>query len=275
MPAFQINDEEWSALVEEPGDIFLVYCSIRRFMDYRTGVAGKTRRISEQMISEVLYVAPTRGRHESGSPTRQRVRSVIDRLVKLKVIVPVGPMVYELPLATSDLSSKTSATDEQPDQQPYQQPNENQAKPSNSGALGDSGNESTTGSASPETLNSNLPPVSGNTYTQHNAHVREIGSRPRFQMTDSWEPSPQTFAAVLHRNGLQNATLDPDLLLEFRSYWIGHPDKHYTQAQWEHRLAQQLKRNQQLSEGATHETHRRNAPRRTRNAIDVYNDNNW
>ena len=50
MPAFQINDAEWAALVEEPGDVFLLYCSIRRFMDYATGIAGIKRRISEQML---------------------------------------------------------------------------------------------------------------------------------------------------------------------------------------------------------------------------------
>ena len=93
MSAFQINDEEWAALVEEPGDIFLAYCAIRRAMDYRTGIAGRVKRISEQMLSEVLYVAPLRGRHESGSPTRQRVRSVIARLGSLGALVQVGPMV--------------------------------------------------------------------------------------------------------------------------------------------------------------------------------------
>ncbi|BCD83615.1 hypothetical protein PSm6_00220 [Pseudomonas solani] len=161
MPAFLISDEEWSALVEEPGDVFLTYCAIRRVMDFGTGVAGKVRRISEQMLSEVLYVAPCRGRHESGSPSRQRIRSIVDRLIKLGALVQIGPMVFQLPLASRDSTPKRSATDEQPDQQPDQQPNSNQTNSSNNNDLGGNHQASATGSESLDFGNSNLPPVSG------------------------------------------------------------------------------------------------------------------
>lgn len=50
MPSFQINDEEWDALFDEPHQLLKVYCAIRMFMDYRTGIAGETRRLSEQML---------------------------------------------------------------------------------------------------------------------------------------------------------------------------------------------------------------------------------
>lgn len=274
MPAFQINDDEWSALVEEPGDIFLAYCSIRRVMDYRTGVAGRSRRISEQMISEVLYVAPCRGRHESGSPTRQRVRSTVDRLVKLGVLVPVGPMVYELPLASRDGASKTSATDEQPDQQPYQQPTTNQPEPTDCGASGDLDTALATASESGETGNSNLPPVSGVNPTAHIAHAC---ANDRFPMHDAWEPDRQSFHAVLFRNGMANVRFHPDQLLEFRSYWIARPDKQQTQAQWEHQLAQQLKRTIRIheNEGPRHEASGRAAAGRARNAFEILTDDNW
>nr|EKX0492007.1 hypothetical protein [Pseudomonas aeruginosa]EKX0492040.1 hypothetical protein [Pseudomonas aeruginosa] len=53
MPSFQINDEEWDALFDEPHQLLKVYCAIRMFMDYRTGIAGETRRLSEQMLIEV------------------------------------------------------------------------------------------------------------------------------------------------------------------------------------------------------------------------------
>lgn len=275
MPAFLINDAEWNALVEEPGDVFLAYCAIRRFMDYGTGVAGERRRLSEQMIREVLYVAPTRGRHESGSPSRQRVRSVIDRLIKLGILAPIGPMVFELPLADRDGLSKRSATNQQPHHQPDQQPTQIPLKPSKNAALTEDTDGSETTSASPNIGNSNLPPVSGKTNTQHNACARETDSRARFAMTDSWEPELGTFEAVLHRNGLSNKPLNPDHLLEFRSYWIAQPDKHNTQAQWEHKLAQQLKRQHQISEGKPNETSRPNAGKRARNAVDVLNNDRW
>ncbi|MCC4260801.1 hypothetical protein LL270_09045 [Pseudomonas aestusnigri] len=161
MAAFQINDEEWGAFDGEPGDLFKAYCAIRRVMDYRTGVAGRVRRISEQMLSETLYVAPLRGRHESGSPTRQRVRSVIARLQALGLLVSIGPMVFELPLATRIGPSKSSATNEQPDQQPDQQPINSQDEASSNAASSGPCSGSATGSESRDSLNSNLPQGSG------------------------------------------------------------------------------------------------------------------
>ena len=170
MPPFQINDAEWSLLVEEPAEVFKLYCVLRRVMDFATGVAGgEKRRINEQALREALYVAPIRGRHESGSPTRQKVRSLIDRLVVLGALQPIGPLVFQLPLATRDSPAKGSATNQQPDQQPHQQPEQlpinNQVKPSNSGALvevaGGSASNTAIVSATPETPISNLPPESG------------------------------------------------------------------------------------------------------------------
>ena len=145
MPSFQINDAEWSALADEPADVFKLYCAIRRFMDYRTGVSGQKRRLSEQMFREELYIAPTRGRHESGSPTRQKVRSLVDRLITLGAITPVGPLVYQLPNADWDSPFKTSATDEQPDQQPDQQPEETPENLNEPGASDQSEQGSTRG----------------------------------------------------------------------------------------------------------------------------------
>ena len=180
MAAFQINDEEWGAFDGEPGDLFKAYCAIRRVMDYRTGVAGRARRISEQMLSEALYVAPLRGRHESGSPTLQRVRSVIARLQSLGLLVSIGPMVFELPLATRTGPSKSSATDEQPDQQPYEQPISNQAKASNGGACSDTDNGSATASEPGGPLNSNLPQGSGKPKTLNPPVVPPKAKSPKF-----------------------------------------------------------------------------------------------
>ena len=67
-------------------------------------------------------------------------------------------------------------------------------------------------------------------------------AQTKFSLHDAWEPDPQTFTAVLFRNGMANQTFEADQLLEFRSYWISRPDDLKTQAQWEHALAQQLKR---------------------------------
>lgn len=103
-------------------------------------------------------------------------------------------------------------------------------------------------------------------------------AQEKFSLHDAWEPDPETFTAVLFRNGMANQTFHPDQLLEFRSYWISRPDDLKTQAQWEHALAQQLKRQhrtQQANGGTPNETGRRTAQGRTRNAHDILTDDSW
>lgn len=103
-------------------------------------------------------------------------------------------------------------------------------------------------------------------------------AQTKFSLHDAWEPDPATFTAVLFRNGMANQTFEADQLLEFRSYWISRPDDLKTQAQWEHALAQQLKRQartQQANGGSPNETGRRITPSRTRNAHDILTDPTW
>lgn len=102
-------------------------------------------------------------------------------------------------------------------------------------------------------------------------------AQEKFSLHDAWEPDPKTFTAVLFRNGMANQTFHADQLLEFRSYWISRPDDLKTQAQWEHALAQQLKRQArtQQAQGLSHETGGRIAQRRTRNAHDILTDPDW
>ncbi|MBI6912476.1 hypothetical protein JET72_00930 [Pseudomonas juntendi] len=234
MPAFQITDAEWSALAEEPADVFKLYCAIRRFMDYRTGVSGVARRLSEQMFREELYIAPTRGRHESGSPTRQKVRSLVDRLISIGALTPIGPLVFQLPHADWDGASKTSATDEQPDQQPHQQPSNNHPEAPDSLGCGESAIESATTSESVDSLISNLPPISVKSTSTGNA--REAFAMP---LTD-WEPQPKTFKAFAFANSVPVTSLTPEILAAFRTYWHVRPNVEKTQAQWEQQLVSHL-----------------------------------
>lgn len=184
MPPFQINDAEWSLLVEEPAEVFKLYCFLRRTMCFASGIAGgEKRRLSEQALREALYVAPLRGRHDSGSPTRQKVRSLVDRLVALGALQPVGPLVFVLPLATRDGPAKTSATNEQPDQQPHQKPDQqpmnNQPEASKNGASDLFQEQSATQSATaPETPGapiSNLPPESGKSTNKSKSLLAQDG----------------------------------------------------------------------------------------------------
>lgn len=233
MPAFQINDDEWGALVEEPAELFKLYCGIRRVMDYRTGIAGKSRRISEQMLREVLYVAPLPGRHAPAEVTRQKVRSLLKRLEALGLTVSLGPLVLQLPLATSDGLSKTGATKEQPEQQPQEQPPEESPEANEYGASSSPEDGAATTGESPEPPRNNLPPVSGKSPTT-------LSARGYFAMHDGWQPQAKTWGPTALRNAIPKA-VPADTLNEFRSYWIARPDKEQSQAQWEHQLAQSLK----------------------------------
>lgn len=253
MPAFQINDAEYAALADEPAEVFKLYFVIRRWMDYRTGVSGAVRRLSEQMFREELYIAPTRGRHESGSPTRQKVRSLVDRLISIGAITPIGPLVFQLPHADWDGAPKTSATDEQPDQQPHQQPIRNAPEATEFNASSDEHGGSATTSESSDALISNLPPISGKSPTT-------LSARGYFAMHDGWQPNPKTWSATALRNAIPKAVPE-ETLNEFRSYWIARPDKEQSQAQWEHQLAQSLKHHMRQAQagGYTHGSANSNA----------------
>lgn len=125
-------------------------------------------------------------------------------------------------------------------------------------------------------LNENSTIRDTDTDTDKELHTHTAQSK--FSLHDAWEPDPTTFTAVLFRNGMANQTFEADQLLEFRSYWISRPDDLKTQAQWEHALAQQLKRQvrtQQANGGIPNETGRRTAPSRTRNAHDILTDPDW
>lgn len=234
MAAFQINDDEWDALAEEPAELLKLYCAIRRFMDYRTGVAGIRRRISEQMLREELYVAPLPGRHAPPEVTRQKVRSLLKRLETIGMTRPIGPLVYELPLASWDGLPKTGATKEQPEEQPEEQPSQESPEPSKDGASSCQEDGAATTGESGEGERNNLPPVSGKSpTTQHTA-------REYFAMLDGWSPNQRTWPATAMRNAIPKH-VDADALNEFRSYWIARPEKEQSQAQWEHQLAQSLK----------------------------------
>lgn len=272
MPSFLINDDEREALRGLPSVSREMYVfGIRPFMDYATGIVGIKRGISWKSIAEELYVEPHQG-IDSGEPTEKQLRRGLVWLQKVGLLGPNKAerrLVFELLKATRDQSVRNKEGSKRADQAGIQA---EPLKPTNDAALQEEEGRQAAGG---QTHNVGTPPVSGKTNTQHNACARETDSRARFAMTDSWEPDLGTFEAVLHRNGLSNKPLNPDHLLEFRSYWIAQPDKHNTQAQWEHKLAQQLKRQHQISEGKPNETSRPNAGKRARNAVDVLNNDRW
>lgn len=274
MPAFRIDDAEWDLLAGEPAELLKLYCALKRRMDFATGIAGRKTLINEIVLREGFTVDPIPGRPKPRPVTREMYRSAVRRLEKLGLLVSIAPMVFEFPCARRDRPSKTATTELQPEPQPQQQPAENPLEPTNCAASGQNLAELQPQQEPGTFASYNLLPVSGVNPTAHIAHAC---ASARFPMHDAWEPDRTTFHAVLYRNGMGNVRFHPDQLLEFRSYWIARPDKHQTQAQWEHQLAQQLKRTTRTyeTEGPRHEASGRPAAGRARSAYDILTDDNW
>ncbi|UXY55369.1 DnaT-like ssDNA-binding domain-containing protein [Pseudomonas tohonis] len=258
MPAFQINDDEWNALFDEPHHLLKVYCAIRRAMDFATGIAGVERRLSEQMLRELLSIPASPGR-PAHTATRKEVRYALDSLARLGLLAPlpsVGPLVFQLPHAAQDksaserwglisgaggarpgaLAGAKPETPKAPERVGYSESEEQ------GGAVGGNGGLTEVG---PE-----VGPTSGVLPTPPVLPREPIGIADRFAMHDHWIPSPKGWKATLVRNGMQAVALTDDVLLEFRSYWINCPDKHQSQGQWEHALAQELKRKTRYAQSA-------------------------
>ncbi|MNZ80117.1 hypothetical protein D3C78_987440 [compost metagenome] len=252
MPSFQINEDEWDALFDEPHHLLKVYCGIRRHMDFATGIAGMKRRLSEQMLRELLSTPTSPGR-PGHTATRKEVRYAVDSLVRIGLLVPqpsLGPFVFELPRATCDTSASErwgrisgrggarggavgGAIEEFPEASSYEGFS---VEAEGGGAGGGSGGLSEVGPEVGPT--SGLPPELPTTSSSREG----FDSICRFTMHDQWAPSEKGWRATATRNGIQPGALSDEALMEFRSYWINRPDKHQSQGQWEHELAQALKR---------------------------------
>lgn len=275
MPSFQINDDEREALRGLPMLAREIYVfGLRPFMDYATGVVGIKRGVSWKSIAEELYVEPHQG-IKGGEPTEKELRRALVWLQKVGLLSPNRAdrkLVFELLLATRDKSARNKVGTKWADEAGSYVAG---AEPSSDAGLPEEEGGEVAGGDSPKV---GTPPESGINPTAHTAR-EGLAALLRFPMHDGWEPDRKTFMAVLARNGLANVRPHPDQFLEFRSYWIARPDKHQTQAQWEHQLAQQLKRTTRIQqsrpEGPSYETGGRTPARRTRSAVDILNDDNW
>ncbi|MBD9629769.1 hypothetical protein IB273_06325 [Pseudomonas sp. PDM19] len=259
MPTFQICDAEWDALFDEPHQLLKVYCAIRMFMDYGTGIAGEERRLSEQMLIEVLSIPASPGR-PAHKATRKEARYTVDALVRRGLLEPmpsIGPFVFHLPKASRDQSvsgrwgqrlavggaipgALGGAGEFQPE------PAQIKAFDGLDGAGGAGGRDRGCPEVGPE-----VGPTSGLPTTELPTPLPRASHDPpkRFPMHDAWVPSPNGWPATLMRNGMHGYRLKDDDLLEFRSYWINREDKHQSQGQWEHQLAMTVKNNQVRASG--------------------------
>lgn len=243
MTAILISDAEWDLLAGEPAELLKLYVALKRRMDFATGIAGHKTLLNEIVLREGFTVDPIPGRAKQKPVTREQYRSAVRRLEKLGLLVALGNLVFEFPHARRDSPPKRATTELQPEQQPAQQPTCETFKASNAGASTDLDKEQQPEQDTGVGPSSNLLPDSGIPPTALSAREAVDGiARQRFAMHDDWQPSGRGWKATAMRNGLGNTPVSPDALMEFRSFWINRPDKHQTQGQWEHDLAQSMKR---------------------------------
>lgn len=225
---FQINEDEREALRGLPMLAREIYVfGLRPFMDYASGVVGVKRGISWKSIAEELYVEPHQG-IKGGEPSEKELRRALIWLQKEGLLGPNQAerrLVFELLLATRDQSVSKKVGSKRADE-PGREAGSSGA--SNDAALqGEEGGQLAGGKSGKV----GTPPVSD---------LPTASSR--FPMHDDWGPSSRGWKATCLRNALKPEALTTDLLREFRSYWINRPDKYQSQGQWEHELAQSLKR---------------------------------
>lgn len=80
------------------------------------------------------------------------------------------------------------------------------------------------------------------------------GGIDTFAMTEDWQPG-ENFTEKIKSLFIKPESFTPQMLAEFVGYWSGYPGRGHSQAQWEHKLAQSIKK--QSLEGASNETTRR------------------
>jgi len=139
------NDAEDAALQGLTCAAQVLYLrGLRRYMDYRTGVAGIARRIDEACLRETIAFEPDRGSSAGrrNDITRQFIRSRLDELRRVGLIADVASepgrrgYVFRLVFADTDQSvqnmnnrrTTTKSADEQPHEQPLEQPHKSASK---------------------------------------------------------------------------------------------------------------------------------------------------
>ncbi|WP_057375068.1 DnaT-like ssDNA-binding domain-containing protein [Pseudomonas aeruginosa] len=243
MPSFQINDEEREALRGLPMLAREIYVfALRPFMDFVTGIVGERRGISWKSIAEELYVEPHQG-IKGGDPSEKELRRA---LVWLQKVGLVGPnlaerrLIFELPKASRDQSVRKKVGTKWADEVGSYAGG---SEPSNYAAFMEEEGRYLGGGESEKV---GTPPVSDIPPTTPPREAPQPGQR--FPMHDTWLPSARGWPATLTRNGMKNYQLRDEDLLEFRSYWINRPEKYQSQGQWEHELAQKIRRNQRFDQ---------------------------
>jgi len=130
MPSFLITDEEMDTLYEMNHMDYVIYLWLRKYMDFSTGIVGVRRRISYQMLCEILSVPVSAG-VQGVTPTLSAIRCSIDKLCKQGLIEKIEQkqsLVFNMPLALTTKAQVAPQVCPQEAQQTYSRPTADQAQ---------------------------------------------------------------------------------------------------------------------------------------------------
>lgn len=110
MSAIKLNQDELEALAGLPHLALRIYIlGIRPYMDYTSGLAGVSRRISWQGLREAGYVEPHQGLQDSGTPSRMQARRAVEWLIRSGLLMDRSEgrrLVFYCTLAHTDSSAR-------------------------------------------------------------------------------------------------------------------------------------------------------------------------
>ena len=172
MASFYLTDEEWRVLFNERADLLKLYTGIKRVMDFKTGVAGISYRMSDSFFTDLMYVEAVHGRKEERF-TRQKIRSAVNRLETIGLLTRIGRNVFKLNFVKPNQSVQKdriqTATRTATVTESEQQPKKNTSNVVVMGVIEKRETEHNTQQDTPQQDNSN-PPLTSNykltNYTQ-------------------------------------------------------------------------------------------------------------
>lgn len=247
------SDAEDEALQGLPVAAQVLYLrGLRRWMDFRSGLVGVHRRISWQMLTEVLYVEPARGVRGTGRVHESAVRRLAGRLeaaglVQRRSAGPRDYLIFFLPLAITDQSAQKKADSKSTASRQLKADAQADSLKARIGAglAGEVDSEADSKSTPPIMPKADTPPVSGNKYPPT--------VRARARMSTGWEPNWAHVEMHLLQLGIDPKAVSEKeraaALGELRSYWV-EQEAFFTDGQWAQKLAKEIRRARGLAKTA-------------------------
>lgn len=225
----QWNDDEDAALQGLTSEAQVIYLrGFRRYMDYRTGVAGgPARKLSYRALAELIAVDPDWGsqRRRAETPTLGRVRARVAELERAGLVVNHGSsrsrgLVFKLPLADAGLV--------RPEKEQHREQHKEQHREPHSGNVV---NLPKTREIAPVEQGRNSTGSNTGNDTRNNTHLynstelnsTDAGARGNDAWPDSFQPQrPDEWGSFLgrERHWAYHRVSRPKLIVTYQ-HWIG------------------------------------------------------